>query len=111
MPNEGPLTDNPYYRIYSIVFSWDAPKAVANLKKHNVSFEEASTVFDDPEALDWEDLEHSELEFRLKRLGLSAAGRILVVVWSPRRSHEGKEIIRIISARRASQRERNAYTG
>jgi uncharacterized DUF497 family protein len=50
------------------VFSWDARKALSNLKKHGVSFEEAATVFGDPEALDWDDPEHSHAEIRSKRL-------------------------------------------
>jgi uncharacterized DUF497 family protein len=41
------------------VFSWDAHKALGNLRKHGVSFEEAATVFSDPEGLDWDDFEHS----------------------------------------------------
>jgi hypothetical protein len=91
------------------VFSWDAAKALSNRKKHGVSFEEAETVFDDPFALDWHDLEHSDLEYRCRRLGLSIAGRILVVAYTPRRLENGKEIIRIISARVASPKEREAY--
>jgi hypothetical protein len=93
-----------------VFFSWDAAKALANLKKHGVSFEEAGTVFGDPAGLDWDDPEHSELEQRYKRLGLSAKGRILILVWSPRRLRNGKEIIRIISARRASSSERETYS-
>jgi hypothetical protein len=41
------------------MFSWDAAKALRNLRKHGVSFEEAATVFADPKALDWADTEHS----------------------------------------------------
>jgi len=44
------------------VFSWDARKALSNLKNHGVSFEEAATVFGDPEGLDWDDPSHSNLE-------------------------------------------------
>jgi hypothetical protein len=90
------------------VFSWDARKALGNLKKHGVSFEEAATVFGDSLALDWDDPEHSELEYRCKRLGLSVFARILIVAYTPRRLKDGKEIIRIISARRA---EREVYAG
>jgi uncharacterized DUF497 family protein len=46
------------------VFSGDARKALSNLKKHAVSFEEAATVFGDPDALDWDDAEHSHAELR-----------------------------------------------
>ena len=93
------------------MFSWDARKALSNLKKHGVSFEEAATVFSDPEALDWEDPEHSEFEWRSRRLGASIAGRVLVVAYTPRRLKDGKEIIRIISARQATRKERQAYVG
>ena len=93
------------------MFSWDAGKAQGNLKKHAVSFEEAATVFSDPEALDWDDPEHSIQEHRSKRLGASVAGRILLVIYTSRRLQDGRETIRIISARRASSKERKAYAG
>jgi uncharacterized DUF497 family protein len=67
------------------VFSWDAGKALTNLKKHGVSFEEAATVFSDPEGLDWDDLGHSLSERRSERLGLSVSGRILLIVYTARR--------------------------
>jgi uncharacterized DUF497 family protein len=91
------------------VFSWDARKALSNFKKHRVSFEEPESIFSDPWALEWEDVEHSDLEYRYQRLGVSKIGRILVVAYAPWRSEDGKEIIRIISARRANRREREAY--
>jgi uncharacterized DUF497 family protein len=93
------------------VFSWDARKALSNLKKHGVSFEEAATVFGDPDALDWDDPEHSHTENRSKRLGTSFTGRILIVIYTPRRLKNAKEIIRIISARQATRKERQAYAG
>jgi uncharacterized protein len=93
------------------VFSWDARKALSNLKKHGVSFEEAATVFSDPEALDWDDPEHSVSELRSKRLGASVTGRILIVSYTLRRLKDGKEIIRIISSRQATGKERQAYSG
>ena len=93
------------------MFSWDARKALSNLKKHGVSFEEAATVFGDPEALDWDDPEHSHSEIRSKRLGASVTGRILIVIYTPRKVNHGKEIIRIISARQATRKERQAYAG
>jgi uncharacterized protein len=92
------------------MFSWDASKALKNYQKHGVPFEEASTVFSDPEGLDWEDLEHLRAERRWKRLGLSSAGRVLLVVYTLRRFKNDIETIRIISARQASRREREAYT-
>ena len=64
-----------------------------------------------PDALDWDDAEHSHSEQRFKRLGASLRGRILIVVYTQRRSKYGKEIIRIISARQATHKERKAYAG
>jgi uncharacterized DUF497 family protein len=93
------------------VFSWDARKALRNVTKHGVSFEEAATVFADPDALEWEDLEHSHAERRFKRLGLSLEGRVLILIYTLWRTKDGKETIRIISARRASRKERKAYVG
>ena len=93
------------------MFSWDARKAIQNLRKHDVPFEEAATVFADPEALDWEDIEHSEFERRFKRLGKSLAGRVLLLIYMIRRTSDGKETIRIISARQASREERKAHAG
>ncbi len=93
------------------MFSWDAGKALQNYKKHGVLFEAAATVFADPEGLDWEDLEHGDAERRWKRLALAADGRILLVVYTSRRLPDGTETIRIISARQASRKEREAYAG
>lgn len=93
------------------MFSWDTKKAAQNLRKHGLSFEEAATVFADFDALDWEDTEHSTTESRSKRLGMSSGGRILLVVYTIRRLDDGKETIRIISARQASRKERAAYSG
>jgi len=91
------------------VFAWDARKATRNLRKHGVSFEEAAAVFADPDALEWEDLEHSHHESRFKRLGISSQGRIPIMVYSSRRMKDDKKTLRIISARRASPKEREAY--
>jgi uncharacterized DUF497 family protein len=93
------------------VFAWNPRKATSNLEKHGISFEEAATVFADPEALDWQDEEHSQVERRFKRLGGSAMGRILLVVYTVRSSANGQEEARIISARQASRKERKAYAG
>jgi uncharacterized DUF497 family protein len=92
------------------VFSWDAQKAISNYAKHGVSFEEAATIFSDPDALDREDTEHSVGEKRSKRLGISLAARVLLVVYTLRRLKRGQESIRIVSARQANQ-ERKAYAG
>jgi uncharacterized DUF497 family protein len=91
------------------VFEWDTRKAAVNRTKHGVSFEEAATVFGDPQALDGPDLRHSEKERRSLRLGRAATGRVLIVAYTSRRRGDG-ESVRIISARGASRKERTAYT-
>jgi len=73
-----------------------------------VSFEEAATVFGDPQALAGPDLRHSEGERRSLRLGRAATGRVLMVAYTIRRRGDG-ESVRIIGARRASRKERTAY--
>jgi uncharacterized DUF497 family protein len=93
------------------MFSWDADKARKNYEKHDVPFEEAGEVFSDPKALDWEDLAHSEREPRSKRLGSSAGGRVLLIVYTRRRLENGTETIRIISARQATRNERKIFAG
>ena len=55
-------------------------KAIVNFEKHGVLFEEAATVFGDPDGLDWDDVVHSHQEQRFKRLGLSVSNRLLLVV-------------------------------
>lgn len=87
-------------------FEWDPKKAATNLIKHGVSFEEAIEVFDDPAALEKYDSGHSEVEDRLGRIGSTAAG-VMAVVYTKKT----KNIVRIISARRASRRERSIYHG
>ncbi len=100
------------------MFSWDARKAGKNLRKHGVPFEEAATVFADPEALDWEDLEHEAVAAICDRRnhedktgdGTSPLqGRVLLVVNTLRRMKDGRETIRLISARQASRKAREAY--
>jgi uncharacterized DUF497 family protein len=80
--------------------TWDPKKAQANLKKHGVSFEEAQSVFYDEHATLFFDEDHSEAEERYLLLGLSASFRILLICHCYR---ESEEIIRIISARRATK--------
>ncbi len=85
-------------------FDWDPRKAAANLRKHSVSFEEASTVFADDYSLTGTDPDHSVGEERLITFGMSQGGRLLVV------SHtEQGDTIRIFSARRATRAERRLY--
>lgn len=99
----------PRYSVYTeYVFEWDPRKAEANAAKHGVSFDDAVTIFLDANALDGQDLQHSSAETRFRRLGRSADGRVLMVAYTLRRSGDA-ETIRLISARRASRRERAAY--
>jgi uncharacterized DUF497 family protein len=89
-----------------LTFDWDKVKSAANQKKHGVSFEEAQTVFVDEKALLIHDPDHSGEEDRFILLGLSAKVRLLVVCHCYRKSDE---IIRIISARKASRKEQKRY--
>ena len=85
---------------------WDARKNAANRRKHGVSFEEASTVFGDDRALLLDDPDHSDEEDRFILLGLSASLNTLVVCHCYR---EAEEVIRLISARKATRAERHEY--
>lgn len=87
-------------------FEWDKRKAAENRSKHGVSFEEAQTVFSDEHAILIDDPDHSLEEERFLLLGLSADFRTLVVAHC---SREGDDLIRIISARKATRMERNIY--
>jgi uncharacterized protein len=89
-----------------VSFEWDARKNRANQKKHGVSFEEARTAFFDEHARVIADPEHSEDEDRFVLLGLSAQLRVLVVCHCYRASDQ---VVRIISARRASPSEQHHY--
>jgi hypothetical protein len=84
-------------------------KAEANAAKHSVSFDDAVTIFLDANPLDGRDLEHSGAEARSRRFGRSTDGRVLLVAYTLRRSGDA-ETIRLISARHASRREREAYS-
>jgi uncharacterized DUF497 family protein len=85
-------------------FDWDPEKAAANMRKHGVSFEEATTVFGDRLAMLQGDPDHSVTEERYVLLGLSEADRLLVVAFAERPPHT-----RLISARPATRRERRQY--
>ena len=87
-------------------FEWDPEKNRANYRKHGIRFEEAQTAFFDEEAILFEDPDHSDNEDRFLLLGLSSLARALVVVHCLR----GRgDTIRIISARKATKSEREAY--
>lgn len=89
----------------SLRFEWDTAKATANIRKHGVGFDEASTVFSDPLAVIFDDDRHSEEEHREIIIGHSIRDRLLVVAFTERRA----TLVRIISARRATNRERAEY--
>jgi uncharacterized protein len=85
-------------------FEWDTSKAASNLKKHDVSFAEAQTVFDNPLAFIFEDEAHSVTEHREIIIGHSHRNRLLLISFT-----EHPNAIRIISARLATQKEREDY--
>ena len=91
-----------------IKFEWDAVKAVANLKKHHVSFEEAKSIFFDEFGVQFFDEAHSASEDRFLMLGMSSTARLLLVC---HRERDDGTKIRIISARKATQRESAFYKG
>jgi uncharacterized DUF497 family protein len=89
----------------SVGFEWDANKAALNLKKHAVSFDEGTTVFDDPLAVIFADPNHSLRERREVIVGHSINNRLILVCFSER----SEETIRIFSARTLTKRERKDY--
>jgi uncharacterized protein len=89
--------------MHELTFEWDEDKAIKNLKKHHVSFEEAKTVFNDPFLLTCYDPNHSLEEHRFLSIGVSTKNRILVVC------HTDRDNIRIISCRKAKKRESIVY--
>jgi hypothetical protein len=87
-----------------VIVEWDPAKALGNRSKHGVDFTEATTVLEDPLSTTYPDPDHSLVERRYVTIGESASGRILVVAHADRRG-----AVRIISARRATARERKFY--
>jgi uncharacterized protein len=85
-------------------FEWNPAKAKTNLAKHDVSFNEASTVFDDPMFITVLDDEHSQDEQRYITIGLSKDGQLLMVAHTERDNR-----VRIISARKATKNEEKFY--
>ena len=88
----------------ALTFEWDEEKANTNLRKHQISFEEAKTVFNDPMSITIANPDHSINEERYVDIGISSQGQILVVVYTER-----GETIRVISCRKATRREQRAY--
>jgi uncharacterized protein len=89
-------------------FEWDPVKDRQNLHKHGLSFETAQLAFEDPWILSRKDVSHNDAEERYNGLGEIAAHAIVFVVFAVREVHEA-EIIRLISARFASKKEKMAY--
>jgi len=89
----------------SVHFEWDRRKAAINLRKHRVSFDEASTVVDDQAAFIFDDEDHSADELREIIVGHSINNRLLLVCFTER----AQDVVRIFSARLATQKERKDY--
>lgn len=103
---ESKLRRNYVVVVRELRFEWDPAKNQANRRKHGVSFEEAETAFADDGALLIHDPDHSDQEDRFVLLGFSSALRALVVCHC---YPSGDDVIRIISARKATRREQLAY--
>lgn len=88
----------------TLTFEWDEVKATNNLTKHGISFEEAKTIFNDPLSISIPDPDHSADEMRYIDIGMSANGRLLVVVYTERGQN-----IRLISSRKVTRREQRVY--
>ena len=89
----------------SLRFEWDEKKEELNIKKHGINFEVASHVFLDPERIEYYDAAHSNAE-EDRFITIGYVGEVLTVVYTER-----TEILRIISARMATKKEREAYYG
>ena len=87
-------------------FEWDENKAATNQQKHGITFQESATVFQDEDALQIFDPDHSEAEDRFILLGMSSILRILVVCHCYRANDD---VIRIISALKATRNESSTY--
>jgi uncharacterized protein len=87
-----------------VIVEWDPRKAATNLRKHGIDFHEAATVLDDPLSTTFPDADHSLDEARFLTIGAAPSGRILVVAHTDR-----GDAVRLISARRATPRERKFY--
>ncbi len=90
-------------------FQWDESKAADNIRKHGVTFEQASTVFHDARLLTVADLEHSQQEERWFSVGVAGNGVVLSIVYLWSTAESEATIIRLISARKATQTELHQY--
>jgi uncharacterized DUF497 family protein len=102
----------PIDKVYTIAykqsmrFEWDEAKNRTNYRKHGIWFEEAQTVWADSLSVEFFDPEHCKTEDRFLRIGCSGVGRLLLIVFCER---EAGGLIRIISARKATSKERKTY--
>lgn len=87
-----------------MIFEWDENKNQTNITKHGIDFQEASTAFGDPMALDFDDPDHSIGEYRLLLLGMTITQRYVVISYTER-----EEQIRLISAREMTRNEKRIY--
>lgn len=92
-----------------LIFEWDKKEAMVNQQKHKISFEEAKTLFNDPLLLTFSDEYHSVNEERYISIGISAHGRILLIIHTEQKDSDDILIIRIISCRKATKFERQVY--
>lgn len=89
----------------TIIFEWDENKNTINKKKHGISFEEAREVFDDIKAILFDDPDHSVGEERFLIIGIIRSQKICIVS----HCYRDNDVIRIISAREATKKEKNVY--
>jgi len=92
-----------------VLFEWDREKNLKNQRRHGVSFEVAKLIFNDPNILSWIDTRFDYNEERWISLGSVQGVTILVVAHQVKEDKDGKEIIRIISARAASRSQQSTY--
>lgn len=90
----------------AVTFEWDEAKNLANFRKHGIWFEEAQTVWADGHATEFHDPEHSAAEERFLRVGYSTRGRLLLVIYCEK---HGGSVVRIISARKATSKEKKTH--
>ena len=93
----------------AVRFEWGRKKELTNFRDHGVEFEEAKTVFYDEHAIEFYDEDHSLKEIRYLMIGLSSKFRILIVSYTIREGSD-KDLIRIISSRKATKSEQKVYS-
>jgi len=103
-----PATELCIYNVFMLTFEWNERKDLLNQARHGISFDEAKSVFFDENAVQFFDDGHSKTEDRFILLGISMYFRLLVVVHC---ESERGGVIRIISARKATAKERDFYRG